>query len=305
MISPEFIRQTIYYFVKLPLFSLQLRRNQFSALEDISSICPSGPKTEYYHNAIVQACGTHSFLGGRDPERLFGLYNAISAIREADTFIYPFLTNKNLRSFNEFRNIEILSLSYEKGPVLILYAHTGSYYQASAASGVLGYKVYPIAYGTDLTTMEKPFRWLFQLNMSLSERHFSGGSYLYTNTPSFTRSLKKIVAERERAIIYSAIDLPLSFMDRERREVPFLEGKTALPHKLVKMFLRRLLPVVIAFSSVRIIEGKVKRVLHFEKIPDSLQVEEILRYYASRLEDFLRRDPEQFLNLINIGDFYV
>jgi hypothetical protein len=305
MTSSEFIRQTLHYFVKLPLFSLQLRGVCFSKIEDISARCPAGPKTAYYRSAVLRACIDHPFLKGHNPEKLFALYNAISAIREADCFIYPFLSRKTLASFNEFENLEILAESHEKGPVLILYAHTGSYYEAIASSGVLGYKVYPIAYSVDLSTMEIPFRWLFQLNMSLSERHFSGGRYLYTNTPSFVHSLKKIIAEKEKAILYSAIDLPPSFISIERREVPFLEGKTALPHKLIETFLRRLLPVVIAFSSIRIIEGKVKRVLRFEKIPDRLQVEEILLYYVSRLEDFLRRDPEQFLNLINIGDFYV
>lgn len=305
MTSPEFIRQTIYYFLKLPLFSLKLRRNHFSALEDISSICPSGPKAEFYHKAIVQTCGIHSFLGGCDPERLFDLYKAISAIREADTFIYPFLTSKNLRTFNEFRNIEILSLSYEKGPVLILYAHTGSYYETSAASGVLGYKVYPIAYDIDLTTMEKPFRWLFQLNMNLSARHFSGGSYLYANTPSFARSLRKIIGGKERAVLFSAIDIPLSFISLKRCEVPFLEGRTALPYKLVDIFVRHRLPVIIAFSSIRITAGRLRRVLDFEPIPDVSTYQGVLRYYMSRFEEYLRRDPEQFLNLINIGDFYV
>lgn len=305
MAPSEFIRQTLHYFVKLPLFSLRIHGGRFAGLEDISSLCPPGPKTAHYRRAVLQACNDHAFLKGRDPEKLFALYNAVSAIREADSFIYPFLSGKTLASFNDFENLDILTESQEKGPVLILYAHTGSYYEAIASSGVLGYKVYPIAYSIDLSTMEIPFRWLFRLNMSLSARHFSGGHYLYTNTPSFVRSLKRIIAEKERAILYSAIDLPPSFVSLERREVPFLEGKTALPHKLLEMFLRRLLPVVIAFSSIRVIEGRLKRTLRFERIPAGLGGGEILGYYASRLEDFLRREPEQFLNLINIGDFYV
>jgi hypothetical protein len=305
MTSSEFIRQTLYYFLKLPLFSLQLHRGRFSSLEDISSRCPTGPKTEYYRSAVMRACHEHNFLKGHDPEKLFALYNAISAIREADCFIYPFLSRKTLASFNEFDNLDILHECHEKGPVLILYAHTGSYYEAVASSGVLGFKVYPIAYSIDPSTMEIPFRWLFMLNMTMSARHFSGGHYLYTNAPSFVRSLKKIIARKEKAILYSAIDLPPSFISLERREVPFLEGKTALPHKLIDTFLRRFLPVVIAFSSVQIIQGKVKRVLRFERIPDQVRGEEILGYYVSRLEDLLRSNPEQFLNLINIGDFYV
>lgn len=305
MIPSEFFKQLFHYFVRLPLFSLRLCRNRFSALENISKICPDGPKAASYYDAILRVCNTHLFLKGQSPERLFTLYNLISTIREADSFIYPFLTKKTLTCFNGFHNLEILSESYEKGPVLILYAHTGSYYQTTASTGILGYKVYPIAYGIDLSTMDKPFRWLFRLNMTLSARHFSGGHYLYSNTPSLSLFLKKIISKKEKAILYSAIDLPPSFINLKRLKVPFLGGKTALPYKLIDVFIHHRFPVIIAFSSIQIIEDRLKRMLRFEAIPEDLTSIEILHFYASHLETFIGKNPEQFLNLINLEDFYV
>jgi hypothetical protein len=208
-------------------------------------------------------------------------------------------------AFNEFRNLPVLEEAYNQGPVLLLYAHTGSYYQTIAASAVLGYRVYPLAFSDDATPMKRPFRWLFALNMRLSERLFSGGHYLYSDLPGFALSLKRILAHSEKALLYAAIDLPPSLRQLKRCEVPFLDGKTALPCSVVDLFLKRRLPIILGHSSVEVAGGKLKRVLHFEGIHECPTTRDVLAHYAVRLGEFIVKHPEQALNLVNLETFYV
>lgn len=303
--SREGIRQAAHYFTKLPFFSLQLYIKEFDSLEAVTKICPVGPKTESYSNALTNICKTHAFLHNYYPEQLSALYNTIATIREADVFTYPFLNRNTLSAWNAFDNLDILSQAYEEGPVLILYAHSGSYYQTMAATGVLGYKIYPFTYWVDPSEIKRPSGWLYLMNIKLSERCFSGGHYLYTESHGLVTSLKKIIEGHEKAIIYSAIDLPISSKPQERVEVAFLDGRSAFQCKTIKMFTKLNFPIVIAFSSVRIIKRKVKRFLHFERIPACLSTAEVLQLYSLRLSDFIRKNPEQLLNLINIDDLYL
>ncbi len=301
----EFSSEFLHYFVKLPFFALNISARKFTSLSDISRICPSGPGTAALAEAVARARRRHTFLQHHDLHGLTASYKAVNAVRYADVFIYPLLSRRTLPWFNEFRNLHLLAEAYENGPVLLLYAHTGSYYQTIAASAVLGYRVYPLAFEDDVAPMKKPFRWLFLLNMRLSERLFSGGRYLYSDTPGFAFSLKQIVSHEHRGVLYAAIDLPPSLRQLKRCEVPFLDGRTALPYSIVDFFLRRRLPIIIGHSSVAIIGERLKRVLHFEVIPECLTARDVLAHYAARLGEFIVRHPEQALNLINLETFYV
>ncbi len=301
----ETLNKTAYYYTKLPFFSLQIYHYEFYSLEDVAKICPVGPKVEYYQNAIANTCKTYSFLHKYDPKQLSALYNLIATMREADAFIYPFLNKKTVHAWNAFDNLSVLSQAYAEGPVLLLFAHSGSYYQVMAATGVLGYRVYPFAYWVDPSKIERPGGWLYLMNMKLSERCFSGGHYLYLETPELLSSLKKIIKGHEKAIICSSIDLPPSFKPQERVEVDFLDGRSSFPSKIVKMFTKLHFPIVIAFPSVQIIERKVKRIMHFERVPAGLPAAEVIQLYASQLDGFVRQSPEQFLNLINLDQFHI
>lgn len=301
----QYLNQTLYYFIKLPFFSLKLSKRYFQTIEDAYKICPKGPKTEFYYAAIIKASDLYPFLRGQEPQRLSALYNLVSAVREADVYLYPFLNKRNVTSFNVFSGLDILKEYYDNGPVLVLYAHTGSFYQVIAATAVLGYKVYPIAYGMDISTMEKPFRWLFNLNMKLSERHFSGGHYLYANTPTFVQSLRKILSTSEKSVIYAAIDLPQSFITGKRLKINFLGREAAFPYKIIEVFTKRRLPILIAFPFIDVMDNKLKRIVTYEKVPDILSTSETMQLYASRLEDFAHKKPEQLINLINLEGFFV
>lgn len=301
----ETLSLTLHYFLKLPFFSLQLYKKEFDSLEDLLKICPEGPRTNYISNAIANVCKTNTFLHKHDPKQLAALYNLIATIREADVFSYPFLNRDTIHAWNVFDNLEALSQAYDEGPVLILYAHSGSYYQTMAATGSLGFKVYPFTYWVDPSTIERPAGWLYLMNIKLSERCFSGGHYLYAETPGLLASLKKIIEGHEKAIIYSAIDLPLSAKPQERAETAFLDGRSTFPSKTVRMFTKLNFPIVIALSSVRVINRKVKRLLHFERIPAGLSATAVLQLYALRLDSFIRENPEQFLNLINLESLYL
>lgn len=304
MLGNRFIKESFYYFARLPLFSFRLFKGKFQTIEDALEMCPVRPKSEAYYNAILKACATYPFLKEGNPEKLSALYNLISAVREADVYTFPFLNKKTLASFNEFHNLDALSAACEKGPVLILYAHTGSYYQTIAATGMLGYKIYPIAYGVDLSDMERPFNWFLSLNMRLSERHFSGGHYLYTNTPSFAASLKKILSEKEKSVLCAAIDLPQSFITQKRSQVDFLGGMAAFPDRLIYTFARLKLPILTAFPWINIAENRVKRFISYEKVPDSLSSQEILQLYAYKLGEFIKNKPEQIITLVNLEGFF-
>jgi hypothetical protein len=237
--------ETAYYFVKLPAFLLSLSRRRFSSFDDVLRICPQGPHMRSHHDAVRKACETFGFLKGRDPERLAALYSMISAIREADAFVYPFLTRRTVAAGNSFVNLDLLAEAYERGPVLLLYAHTGSYYQTIAATGVRGYKVYPFADWIDPSALGSPFGRLYRLNMKLSERCFSGGHYLYLNTPSFLSALKRIMKGTGKAVIFAAIDLPRTSTTEKRLAVDFLGGRIALPYRVIESFTRHGFPVLI------------------------------------------------------------
>jgi len=305
MLNTEHFRQLLYYFVKLPLFSRRLRIGSFSGMEEIGGVCPDAPKRALYHDAIVSACRRYPFLEGHSPESLYEMYYFVSTVRESDVFLYPFLSRKSVARFNEFHNMETLHDAYKKGPVLVLYAHTGSYYEVMAATGALGYRIYPVAYNIDPSALERPFRWLLKLNMKLSERHFSGGNYLYTGTPVFLQSLKRIISASESSLVYAAIDLSQHFITEKRLKVNFLDGVTTFPHKFVDLYSKSGLPILTAFPYIEVIDGRVKRVVDFQRVPDSLSTPDIVQYYAYKLDEFTRKKPEQLLNLINLGDFFV
>jgi len=69
----------------------------------------------------------------------------------------------------------------------------------------------------------------------------------------------------------------------------------------VEIFVHRGLPILTAFPSVDVEGGRLKRTVLYQSMPDSLSTPEILRIYASRLEDFIRAKPEQLLTLIGLG----
>ncbi|MBA4372466.1 MAG: hypothetical protein C0402_06345 [Thermodesulfovibrio sp.] len=304
MAASEYWRQLVYYFLKLPLFSLRASTGSFQKLEDVAKICPDGPKTVMYFKEVRKACETYPFLKGQDAGKLATAYNLICAFRESDTYIYPFLGRKTVRYFNAFDGLEALSANYDKGPVLVLYSHTGSFYEVITATAELGYRVRPIAHGVDPATIETPFRWIFNMNMGLSERHFKGGKYLYTNTPEFARRLRKSISSSEKVIIYAALDLPRSFITEKRMEVGFLNRRAAFPNRIVEMFMQRGLPIMTASPYIDIRDGKLKRLVEYRDMPSLLSAEDILQVYALRLEEFITARPEQLLTLISLGGFF-
>lgn len=299
----RFFREAVYYFLRLPFFSALLRFKHFEDLGEVFPCCPAGPRSAFYINAVHKACGTHPFLKDHDPGALARLYTVISTIREADTFTFPFLNSRTLGSFNTFENTHVLTASYGGGALLLLYSHTGSHYQGTAAVGSLGCRIFPLANWVDPSTLSRPFRWVYLLNMALSERCHSGGRYLYLNTPSFALSLRDILLEREGAVILAALDLPPRTAEK-RHVVPFLDGYAAFPYRLVESFLRRRLPIVMALPSVRVEHRKITRVLEFVEIPAGLSATGVVEFYGERLSDFVFRHPEQFMNLINLEEFY-
>jgi hypothetical protein len=298
------LSQAFYYFVKLPLFTRRISGSSFQRIDDIARICPDGPKVSGYSSLIRQACRSYSFLSDQDPEKLSDRYRAVSTIREGDVYLYPFINKGNVLSFNEFSGLEILDDRCCRGPVLVLYAHTGSYYEIPAATSLLGYKVFPIAFGTAGVKMEWPFKWFLGLNMKLSERLFRGGRYLYTGSSSFAGQMKQVLAEKERSLLYAALDLPGSFITERRIEVDFLGRRTALPSRIVSLFMKRNLPVVTAFPSVEMLGGRVRRTVSYEPMPEGLSTPEVLQVYAERLEKFIKSSPEQLLTLINMEGFF-
>ncbi len=296
--------ELIYYFLKLPLFLRRISDMSFSGLADIVTCCPVGPKVRSYREAIGRACGRYDFLSGHDARTLADLYTVVSAVREADCFLYPFLSDRTVHRFNAFSGLEEMSECYERGPALVLYAHTGSYYEVIAATSELGYRVHPIAFSIDPLTMDRPLRWLLGLNMKLSERHFAGGRYLYANTPDFPKHLRKILAARERTVLYAAIDLPRSFITDRRMEADFLGGRAFFPSRLIEVFHGRKLPILTAFPLVDVAGGTVKRSVRYEKMPDGLHPDGMLQVYASRFDAFIRAAPEQLLTLIHLEGFF-
>lgn len=292
-----------YYFIRLPIFRLLLPVKNLNDLHTTSGILQR-PDAERHFQSIKKACSEYPFLSGRDPERLFYLYNLVSLIRESDVYSYLFMTERKVKLSNVFHNLDLLRKAYDKGPVLVLYAHTGSYYYSVVATAITGYRVYPIAYNIKPENMERPFRWFYSLNMKLSEKYFNGGYYLYTGTPYFFSSLKRIISSKEKALIYAAIDLPRSFITDKRAEVMFLGKRAAFPDQIVKIFVNRRLPIFISTPSVEIIEGKIKRITTYEPVAPHLSHQEVIDLYAKRLEDFVNRKPEQIITLINLDAFF-
>ncbi len=300
----KFLKESAHYFVGLPVFAARLALSQFRSIDEILRICPGGPRASMYQEAVAKACATHSFLRGREAGNLFELYNLVSTVREADVFLYPFLNGRTVHRFNTFHNIELVRELYEKGPVLMLYAHTGSIYQTGAAMGALGFTVHPIAFIPDLSDIEPPFRWVYKLNLKWSERHHSGGHYLYARTRAFSSDLRKILTTSGKTLIFSLLDLPRTFLTEKRQSVDFLDGKSAFPSRLVEMFRSRGLPIVLCLASVEFGNGSLKRVVRFTRIPEDLTSSEVLQFYASRLDEFIRHHPEQLLMLINLEGYF-
>jgi hypothetical protein len=239
-----------------------------------------------------------------DPAKLFRLYNFISVVRESDIYAFPFMTKKNILKSHIFYNLDLLQKAYNKAPTLILYAHTGSYYYTIAATATLGYRVYPIAYNVNPSEMEKPFYWLYSLNMKLSEKCFNGGQYIYVGKSTYSKLLKRILKNKENALIYAAIDLPLSFITDKRTDVIFLGYKTALPNQIVNIFVKLKLPIFIALPVVEFVEQRIKRIVTYEPVPPDLTSEEIIGRYAHALEELIMKKPEQIITLINLEAFY-
>lgn len=304
MTQRQAFSQAFYYFVKLPLFARRISGAFLQRLEDIADICPDGPKALEYFPLIKQACRSYSFLSNQDPEKLSEHYRAVSTIREADVYLYPFIHKGNVLSFNEFSGLDILNDCCGRGPVLVLYAHTGSYYEVIAATSLMGFEVFPIAHGTDDAKMERPFKWFLNLNMKLSERLFWGGHYLYTSRASFAGQMKRVLTGKGKSLLYAAIDLPGSFITEKRIEVDFLGGKSSLPSQILSLFAKRNLPVVTAFPAVEVREGRVRRTVSYERMPEGLTTHDALQVYAERLEQFIRRSPEQLLTLIHMEGFF-
>lgn len=300
----KFLKEFLHYFVRLPVFSARVSLSTFRSIDDIVRICPEGPRSPVYREAVEKACADHGFLRGQEPGNLFELYNLISTVREADVFLYPFLNGRTVHKFNTFHNIGLVRELYERGPVLILYAHTGSIYQTGAAMGALGFTVHPIAFVPDLSGTERPFRWLYNLNLKWSERLHSGGHYLYARTPAFSRDLRKILTTSRKTLIFSLPDLPRAFVTEKRQVVDFLGGRSAFPSRLIEMFRSRGLPIVLCLASVEFCEGSLKRVVRYAEVPENLTASGILQFYASKLDDFIRRHPEQLLMLINLEGYF-
>ncbi len=302
MISRTELKRFRYYFWDLPLWGWGLRTHA----QEARILRFLEPEIDLIRNGFLKLFGyIERSSDGSEIEELVRKALWIKIVRESDAFTALKMSKQNLYRYFRIEGIEHLEEACGSNrPVILLTAHLGSFYTLSIPASFSGIPIYPIA-RTVNKSPDSPLAWQLyaKANYAFTEKRLLS-HYIYTNfSGRIDRSI--IALLKNGKTFLGLLDLPPTLYPYKRVPVKFLGIPSSLPSGLIQLGIKYNAIFMTAWNLIEHNDaGNFYRTLKIEnRLPDSLNISEILQCYADRLSDIIMEEPWQWMCIPIVNQF--
>lgn len=228
----------------------------------------------------------------------------IRVIRNSDAYACLGINRKNLHKNFNISGIEHVHHALGKNrPIILLTAHTGSFYTISIALAQLGIHTDPIARTVDNSQHNPlPQQYFERSNYYLTQTKIPG-RYIYTNNSNkIDRHI--ITACKENRILLVSPDIPRKFIPSNRCYVKFLGRNSSLPMRIIDLGIKYNAFFLTLWSTIETKpDFSFKRHLQIDPAITAFNRESILQNYADRLSNIIYQEPWQWMGTVIINQY--
>ncbi|PTN12107.1 hypothetical protein [Nitrosomonas aestuarii] len=228
----------------------------------------------------------------------------IRAIRNSDAYACLSMNKKNLDKNFSISGFEHLhnALGLNR-PIILLTAHTGSFYTIAIALGQLGIHIDPVARTVDNSQYNPlPQQYFEHSNYFLTQTKMQG-RYVFTNNANkIDRHI--ISACKNNGILLVLPDIPRKFIPTSRFPVQLLGKKASLPTRIIDLGIKYNALFLTVWSTIELRpDYSFKRHLRIDPGISTADKKTILQNYADRLSSIVRREPWQWMGTAIINQY--